>query len=66
MKYRTINLGIIAISALLICACAPRPNGGPRGPKISPEALFKKADINGDKILTFEEFKASLPEKGSR
>lgn len=66
MKHITINLGIIAISTLLISACAPRQNGGPHGPKLSAEELFQKADTNGDNTLTFDEFEAVLPEKGNR
>jgi hypothetical protein len=68
MKHIKTNIGIITVSILLLSACAPKPNenGGPHGPKLSPEALFQKADANGDNTLTFEEFEAALPEKGNR
>ena len=63
MKHQIINLGMIALATLLLSACVGGPKGRPHGPRLSADELFQKADVNGDKILTFEEFKTSLPEK---
>jgi len=63
MKNKIINLALIVMSTLLLSACVGGPKGGHHGPKLSADEIFQQADLNGDNILTFEEFKASLPEK---
>lgn len=53
-------------ATLALYACAPLgmggPKGGPGGMRVSAHELFTSADVNGDNVLSKQEFINSLPE----
>ncbi len=53
----------VLFATLAIYACAPMPHGGlgHPGARLSADELFIKADVNGDNMLSKEEFANSLP-----
>jgi hypothetical protein len=62
MKHAKLLLAIIATFTLVVSACVPGPNQGQRGPRLSAKDLFTNADLNGDNMLTIDEFESSLPQ----
>lgn len=66
MKLSKLLIGIIVVGiSLTIYAGTPwfygSPHRTPHGPKLSAHELFTNADVNGDNMLSKEEFENSPP-----
>jgi hypothetical protein len=59
---RLLMVTMSLFATLALYACAPGPHGGPGGMKLSANELFTNADLNGDNMLSKEEFENSLPQ----
>ena len=62
---KPLMLAMTIFTILSLSACAPMfrgGHGGPKGMKLSADQLFTNADVNGDNLLSKDEFENSLPE----